>query len=65
MFFSSQNIDFPVLFAESLRAFLFPSSHFSILSLSLSLFLVLRLFDDLGNLMINEEKSTLQKFLFR
>jgi hypothetical protein len=34
-------------------------------SLSLSLFSMLRLFEDLGILMINEEKSTLQKFLFR
>jgi hypothetical protein len=33
---------------------------------SLSLFFsVLRLFEDLGILMINEEKNTLQKFLFR
>jgi hypothetical protein len=37
MFFSSQNIDFPFLFAKTLRAFLFPSSLFSnTFSLSLS-----------------------------
>jgi hypothetical protein len=36
----------------------------SILSLSLSL-LMPRLFEDLGILMINEEKNTLQNFLFR
>jgi hypothetical protein len=35
---------------------------FSILSLSLSM---LRLFEDLGILMVNEEKNTLQKFLSR
>jgi hypothetical protein len=34
------------------------------LSLSLS-FSMLRLFEDLGILMINKEKNTLQKFLFR
>jgi hypothetical protein len=33
--------------------------------LFLSLFSMLRLFEDLGILMINEEKRTLQKFLFR
>jgi hypothetical protein len=32
---------------------------------SLSLFSMLCLFEDLGILMINEEKNTLQKFLFR
>jgi hypothetical protein len=65
MFFSSANIDFPILFAEILGAFLFPSSFFSKLSLSLSLSSMLRLFEDMGILMINEEKNTLQKFLFR
>jgi hypothetical protein len=62
MFLSSQNIDFPFLFVETLRAFLFPSffQYFS-LSLSLSL-LMLHLFEGLGNLMINEEKKTLQFF---
>jgi hypothetical protein len=38
-------------------------SFFSIL-FSLSFFSMLRLFEDLGILMINEEKSTLQEFLF-
>jgi hypothetical protein len=38
---------------------------FSILSLYLSLFSMLHLFKDMGILMINEEKNTLQKFLFR
>jgi hypothetical protein len=48
MFFSSQNIDFPFLFKETLEAFLFHSfslSFFSILSLFFSM---LRLFEDLG-----------------
>jgi hypothetical protein len=62
MFFSSQNIDFPFLFAETLGAFLFLSSFFNTFSLSL---LMLHLFEDLGILMINEEENTLQKFLFR
>jgi hypothetical protein len=61
MFFSSQNIDFPFLFAEILGAFLFPSSFFN--TFSLSLFSMLHLFEDLGILMINEEKNTLQKCL--
>jgi hypothetical protein len=38
MFFSSQNIDFPILFAETLGAFLFSSSFVNIFSLSLSFF---------------------------
>jgi hypothetical protein len=63
MFFSSQNIDFPFLFAKTLRAFLFLSSFFN--TFSLSLFSMLYLFEDFGILMINEEKNTLQKFLFR
>jgi hypothetical protein len=63
MFFSSQNIDFPILFAETLGDFLFPSSLFFNTSLS-PLFSMLRLFEDLGILMINEEKHTLQKNLF-
>jgi hypothetical protein len=62
MFFSSQNIDFPFLFAETLGAFLFLSSFFNTFSLSL---LMLHHFEDLGILMINEEENTLQKFLFR
>jgi hypothetical protein len=62
MFFSSQNIDFPLLFVKTLGAFLFPSSF---LISFLSLFLILHIFEDLGILMINEEKNTLQKFLFR
>jgi hypothetical protein len=64
MFLSSQNIDFPFLFAETFGAFFFPL-FFNTFSLSLSLFSMLRLFEDLGILMINEEKNTLQKFLFR
>jgi hypothetical protein len=64
MFFSSQNIDFPILFAETLGDFLFPSSLFFNTFLS-PLFSMLCLFEDLGILMINEEKHTLQKFLFR
>jgi hypothetical protein len=39
IFFSSQNIDFPILFAETLGAFVFPSTlSFSILFLSPFLF---------------------------
>jgi hypothetical protein len=65
IFFSSQNIDFPFLVEETLRAFLFLSFSLS-LSLSfqyfLSLFSMLRLFEDSGILMIFEEKDSLQKF---
>jgi hypothetical protein len=65
-FFSSQYIDFPFLFAETLGASLFlPLFSILSLSLSLSLFSMLHLFEELGILMINEEKNTLQKFLFR
>jgi hypothetical protein len=62
MFFSTQNIDFPFLFAETLGAFLFPSSlFFNTFSLSLSLFFsILHLFENLGILMINEEKNSSQ-----
>jgi hypothetical protein len=63
MFFSYQNIDFPFLFAETLGVSLFLPL-FSILFLSL-FFSMLRIFEDLGILMINKEKNTLQKFLFR
>jgi hypothetical protein len=59
-----EKIDFPILFAETLGAFLFLPLFF-IPFLSLSLFSMLRLFEDLGILMINEEKNSLQKFLFR
>jgi hypothetical protein len=68
MFFFFQNIDFPFLFVGTLRAFLFPfffSIPFLSLSLSLSLFSMLHLFEDLRSLMRNEEKNTLQKFLFK
>jgi hypothetical protein len=66
MVFSSQNIDFPILFTQALGAFLFlPIFFFNTLSLSLSLFSMLRLFEELGILMINKKKNTLQKFLFR
>jgi hypothetical protein len=66
IFFSSQNIDFPFLFEETLGAFLF-SFFFSLYFFQyfFSLFSMLRLFKDLGILMINKEKSTLQKFLLR
>jgi hypothetical protein len=63
MFFSSQNIDFHFLFVETLGAFLFPFSFFN--TFSLSLFSILYPFEDLEILMINEEKNTLQKFLFK
>jgi hypothetical protein len=48
MFFSSQN--FPFLFEETLGAFLFLSFpfFFNTFSLSLSIFSMLRLFEDLG-----------------
>jgi hypothetical protein len=63
MFLSSQTIDFPFLFAETLGVSLFLPLLFSILFLPL--FSMLCLFVDLGILMINEEKNTLRKFLFR
>jgi hypothetical protein len=59
MFFSSQNIDFPFLFTETLRAF-----SFSVLSLSLSLFNAPS-FLGLGDLDDKRGKNSLQKFLFR
>jgi hypothetical protein len=68
MFFSSQNIDFPFLFEETLGAFLFLSFPFSFFFslffsiLFVSLFSVLRLFEDSRILMIFEEKDSLQKF---
>jgi hypothetical protein len=63
MFFSSQNFDFPILFVEALGTFLFSFLFFfNTLSLSLSFFPMLRLFEDLVILMINEEKNTLQNF---
>jgi hypothetical protein len=61
MFFSSQNIDFPFLFVETLGAFLFPSSFFNTFSLSLS-FSMLHLFEDLGILMVSEEKTLFKNF---
>jgi hypothetical protein len=53
----------PFYLQRVLELFFFPS-FFSIL-FSLSIFSMLHLFEDLGILMINEEKNTLQKFLFR
>jgi hypothetical protein len=64
MFFSSQNINFPFLFAETLGASFFLSLFSNTFSLSLS-HSMLHLFEDLGILMINDEKNTLQKILFR
>jgi hypothetical protein len=52
-----------LFYLQRLLELFFPS-FFSILFLSL-IFSMLHLFEDLGILMINEEKSTLQKFLFR
>jgi hypothetical protein len=46
MFFSSQNNDFLFLFAETLGAFLFPSSFFN--NFFYLFFSMLRLFEDLG-----------------
>jgi hypothetical protein len=64
MFFSSQNINFPFYLKGLLELYFFLPlfSIFCSLSLSLSM---LHLFEDLEILMINEEKNTLQKFLFR
>jgi hypothetical protein len=47
MFFCSQNIDFPILFAETLIAFLFLSSFFN--TFSLFFFSMLYLFVDFGD----------------
>jgi hypothetical protein len=64
MFFSSQNIDFPYLFEETLGAFLFLSLFFNTFFLffqylfSLS-FSMLHLFEDSGILMIFEEKDNI------
>jgi hypothetical protein len=62
IFFSSQNIDFPFLFEETLGAFLFLSFSFSFFlspffQYFFSLFFMLRLFEDSGILMIFEEKK--------
>jgi hypothetical protein len=73
LFFSSQNIDFPFLFEETLGAFLFlsfPFSFFLSLSFSFSLFFntfalffsMLHLFEVLWIFLIFEEKNNLQKF---
>jgi hypothetical protein len=59
MFLSSQNIDFPFLFEETLGDFLFLSVFLNTFSV---LFSMLRLFEDSGILMIFEEKNSLQKF---
>jgi hypothetical protein len=63
MFFSSQNIEFPFLFEETLGAFLFLSFSLSLFFNTFSLFFsMLCLFEDSGILMIFEEKDNLQKF---
>jgi hypothetical protein len=62
-YFSPLKILTSPFFQRLLELFFFPSSFFNT-SLSLSL-LMLCLFVDLGILMINEEKNTLQNFLFR
>jgi hypothetical protein len=63
MFFFSQNIDFPFLFVETLGASLFLPLFFNTFSLSLSLsFSMHHLFEDLGTLMINEEKTLFKNF---
>jgi hypothetical protein len=51
-------------YLQRLLELLFSFLFFSILFLSF-FFSMLGLFEDLGILMINEEKNTLQKFLFR
>jgi hypothetical protein len=50
-------------YLQTLGAFLFLPLF--LILFSLSFFSILRLFEYLGILMINEEKNTLQKFLFR
>jgi hypothetical protein len=62
MFLSSQNIDFPFLFEETLGAFLFLSFSLSLFNTFSLFFSMLRLFEDSGILMIFEEKGSLQKF---
>jgi hypothetical protein len=59
MFFSSQNIDFPFLFAETLGVFLFSFRFFN--TFSLSFFSMLHLFEDLG-IYINEDKTLFKNF---
>jgi hypothetical protein len=59
MLFSSQNIDFPFLFEETLGAFLFLSFSLPLFSILFLSFFMLRLFEDLGILMIFEEKDSL------
>jgi hypothetical protein len=59
MLFSSQNIDFPFLFEEALGAFLFLSFSLPLFSILFLSFFMLRLFEDLGILMIFEEKDSL------
>jgi hypothetical protein len=56
MFFSSQNINFPFLFEETLEAFLFPSLFFFLYAPSL---------EDSGVLIIFEEKITSSKTYFQ
>jgi hypothetical protein len=63
--FSALKILTFLFYLQTLGAFLFPSSLFFQYLFSLPLFSMLHLFEDLGILMINEEKNTLQKFLFR
>ncbi len=72
MFFSSQNIDFPFLFEETLGAFLFlPLFPFSFFFFFLffqylfSLFFYAPSLEDLGVLMIFEEKITSSKTSFQ
>jgi hypothetical protein len=56
-------LNFPFYLQRLLELFFFPSSFlFNTFSLFFSM---ICLFEDLGILMINEEKNTLQKFLFR
>jgi hypothetical protein len=64
MFLSSQNIDFPFLFEETLGAFLFLSFSLSLFNTFSLFFSMLRLFEDSGILMIFEEKGSLQKFFW-
>jgi hypothetical protein len=61
MFFTSQDIDFPFLFEETIEAF-FLSFSLSFFQYFFSLFSILHLFEDSGILMIFEKKDNLQKF---
>jgi hypothetical protein len=55
----------PFYLQRLLELFFFLPLFFNTFFLSLSIFSMLCLFEDMGILMINDEKNTLQKFIFR